>query len=77
MNAVVAIRRNPFSRETLVRRVVKTCDACDCCGNSRRDGKALFEYGTERDGVSQSYIGPHWHPGWFCSIACHDHYHLR
>lgn len=67
------ISRDPFSRSALVRRLVADSDGCSECGN-KRNGK-LFQYGTERDGISRSYIGPHWHKGFSCSKGCHDAYH--
>ena len=75
------ISRDPFARTTLVRRIY-TDDLvgakCDWCGNPRKGHKGylahLFQYGTENDGINQSYIGPHWHKGLFCSKSCHDSY---
>jgi hypothetical protein len=75
MSAVVAIRRDPFARETIVRQTVQTTRSCAWCGGRRRGGKALFQYGIERDGILRSYIGPHWHEGLFCSISCHNTHH--
>ena len=71
----VQISRDPFARTTLVRRKVTTGlnRTCDWCGQKRRKD-VLFEYGTERDGISLSYVGPHWHKGLFCSKGCHDAY---
>lgn len=75
----VQISRDPFARTTLVRRVVRLNPnmppkCCFECGglNSHLN---LFEYGTENDGLTASYIGPHWHKGLFCSKGCHDAYH--
>ena len=71
----VQISRDPFARTTLVRRTVDCLVGCWWCGShNRRRPDTLFEYGTERDGISASYVGPHWHKGLFCSKSCHDSY---
>lgn len=70
MENVVQISRDPFARETLVRRVVKGYSCCQWCGNERVQG-GLFEYGTER----YDRPGVNWHKGYFCSKGCHDSYH--
>jgi hypothetical protein len=69
------ISRDPFARETLVRRVSDHQIKCTECGNTRmHKGKVAyaFEYGTERDSISG---GVNWHLGAFCSKSCHDSYH--
>ena len=69
------ISRDPFARTTLMRRSVRSAVTnCDWCGEKRRDG-VLYQYGTENDGISKNYVGPHWHKGLFCSKQCHDDYH--
>jgi hypothetical protein len=80
---IVQISRDPFARTTLVREV---CDyairyRCEWCGAIRAKQSAnvvigttckhMFRYGTQRDDRGGTY----WHPGEFCSKACHDSYH--
>lgn len=72
-----AIRRDPFARQTLVRKTLDTSASCVNCGSTRRDGK-LFAYGYEDDqraGVSwcrrSGFNGREFE---FCSVDCFDGY---
>lgn len=68
------LQRDPFARETLVRRVVTVIDEeCSECGQTTayygRDDK-LFRYGVSSDGGTE-----HWDPILFCSRRCRRHYY--
>jgi hypothetical protein len=65
------IARDPFAREELHRRTVRTDRTCRCCGARRPSGR-LYEYRTETDGGRT-----HPHPGLFCSVGCFRAYHRR
>lgn len=72
----VEIARDPFARETLVRKTFTSSTAtCAWCGNVRTvRGKpaALFCYAIERDGLAGS-----WRPSYskpFCSVSCYRAY---
>lgn len=78
------INRNPFAREELHRATIHlgseapSSATCSWCGNVRhtKSGKPyLYEYGTERDGISASYTARQNHSGLFCCKGCHDSYH--
>jgi len=68
MNSVT-VSRDPFARESTVRRTVQSTLGCSWCGNRRRSG-SLFLYGTMPDAGRIS-----WHTGLFCSKPCHGAYH--
>jgi len=72
------LSRDAFARTTLLRAVVRPLASdqdCRWCGGVRRTPRAgerfLFRYGTEPDAI-RSRVD--WHPGEFCSKACHDAY---
>ena len=74
--STVTISRDPAGRSETVRRTISEENqndgyGCRWCGGSRRGG-SLFQYGTERDGLTR-YTD--WHDGYFCSKGCHDSYH--
>lgn len=65
--AIVQLRRDPFARQTLVKKCVGVA-SCRNCGQSRR----LWVYGTQPDSISGR---TNWHTGSFCGLSCHDSYH--
>jgi hypothetical protein len=72
----VEISRDPFARETLVRKTYRSASAtCEWCGNRRTvRGKpaALFCYAIERDGCASAWRPTYSRP--FCSISCYRAY---
>ena len=72
--ATTQISHDAFARFTIERRLVETTQDCAYCGQPRRGGSKLFQYGTEPDGISTKI---NWHKGLFCSKPCHDIYHLH
>jgi len=72
------ISRDPFARQELHSEVV-TPQAitgynnpleCKWCGQTRKNGR-LFKYSTQTDGGKI-----HYHKGEFCSLSCHNSYHI-
>jgi len=68
MNSVT-VSRDPFARESTVRRSVRSDLGCSWCDHRRRSGN-LFLYGTMPDAGKLA-----WHKGLFCSRPCHDAFH--
>lgn len=66
----VHVRREPFGRFTVVRKLVPVADrkSCRWCGS--RPGR--FIYGVDHDSVSPRTA---WSREAFCSIDCHESYH--
>ena len=73
------LARDPFTRTTLVRMIVRpliegqTCAWCDNVRSTGRGCTYLYRYGTEPAAVRPR---TDWHDGAFCSKSCHDAYHL-
>jgi hypothetical protein len=65
----VQVRRDPFARHTIMRRIVSDRGGCDWCGSYRK-GSGLFEYSVDSDGGRSADI-----QGAFCSISCMEKYH--
>lgn len=62
------VSRDPFARETLIRKSTSTSKTCDYCGQNHR-GK-LYTYGSETDSGRKT-----WAKGKFCSVQCYRDYH--
>lgn len=61
--AIVAINRDPFARETIIRETVSPPRECAWCGSER----GRFRYGSEPDGTLQRrYLSEEV----FCSVGC-------
>ena len=72
--AITQLSRDPFARETLIRRRVQIVGQdCKWCGKvhiTKAGVKFLYEYGIERDGSSTAA----WENKLFCSKECRDSY---
>jgi len=72
------ISHDPFSRTSLVRRIVWINfppQSCSWCGGhlfTPAGNTYLFRYGTEYDDSGKI----DWHDGRFCSKDCHDTHHM-
>lgn len=72
------IARDPFARESTVRRTMVTADhlSCNWCGQ-HRPGNRVYQYGTERDdrsGISfDRATGGR--EAYFCSKSCRTSYY--
>jgi hypothetical protein len=68
------VRRDPFAREELHRRLVQAAGrTCDWCGGTRTvnlRGKWLHEYTVESDGGRVARVR-----GVFCGLSCMEEYH--
>ncbi len=74
---IVEISRDPFARETLVRRLARLTyhapgDGCAWCGSTRRNQDRLFQYGVERDDRPGRVA---WDEHRFCGIECRRAYY--
>lgn len=74
MSDHVAVARDPFARETLVRR---TADRSDVAGTDRVEcawcgQRSRFQYGVERDSLNGRTS---WDRMTFCGISCRRTYH--
>lgn len=65
----VSVRREPFARGDVMRRVEPSERGCMFCGNTRKNG-TLFRYGWNRDDTGKTV----WDAKQFCSKSCRDAY---
>jgi hypothetical protein len=69
MTEPVQVRRDPFARMTMYRKVVFAfLKSCAWCGRFRKTPR-LFCYGWEQDGINTQI---EWDKHLFCSIECRD-----
>lgn len=69
------IERNPYARETLVRKIEYTENGCKECGQKKatRTGKKfLYNYGVDYDSYRKKTA---WDDYNFCSISCRRIYY--
>ena len=70
MRVPVQIRRDPFARASLMRRVAEYHNECDWCGNTEK--RTYFQYAWEDDGLLNRY--PYWTDKAFCNVQCWEAY---